>query len=253
MAREVAALGAAERGELSGRAEQATGLSHPDPPPVQVAAADAVLRADPLAAPEAFAALDQTAAAVAALHWFAAAVTVTATATAKGVPAPQVIRDADDIEAMPVPTLGEVLNRLHDAAQAPHEIVVELVCAAQLAATGQIPDPEELLADYAAALEQVEHFTTRGLVNDPGPLLPKRVCLLDPARPAPDLLEDLLIGIGGCLWLYSEHVEDDQRPVFDRDEGDPDPDDVAAEDARVRALFATAITAEATRSSSRLS
>lgn len=50
---EVAALGAAERGELSDRAEQATGLSHPDLSPAQVAGADAVLRADALAIPEA--------------------------------------------------------------------------------------------------------------------------------------------------------------------------------------------------------
>jgi hypothetical protein len=69
---ELAAIERAERGDLSGRARQAVHLTRADASPVQVAAADALLREDPLGSSRLFE-VDPTAAAVAAAHWLQAA------------------------------------------------------------------------------------------------------------------------------------------------------------------------------------
>jgi hypothetical protein len=66
VASDVAAVEAAERGELSGRAEQAVALSRADASPLQVAAADALVHQNPLGSLGLFRQVDPTAAAVAA-------------------------------------------------------------------------------------------------------------------------------------------------------------------------------------------
>lgn len=249
LAQEAAAVAAAERGQLDGRAEQAIELGSPDPSPLQVSAADQLLRADPLTPAASFATMDPTAAAVAAAHWLAAAATVTA-AVWHG-PVQQVVEESDNIDAVPVPTPTEVLARIQDGAT-PRQVVVGLVNAARSAATGAIPDPERLLAEFDDARERARRFRELNLLGDPTVLLPQRVCALDPRRPANDLLEDLTLGIEGCWRLYGQYVDSDEKPIWDLDDGDPDPDEVDAEEARVRMLFGAAVIAEADRHQDRL-
>jgi hypothetical protein len=50
-------------------------------------------------------------------------------------------------------------------------------------------------------------------------LMKIRITSLDPARPARDLLEDLLAGIYGCFLLYQEYID------FDDDEREDDVDE----------------------------
>ena len=73
---EVDAVTRAELGDLSGRAVQAVALDRLDVSPIQVAAADEVLQADPLGGGLLAAAVDPAAACVAAAHWLAAAAVV---------------------------------------------------------------------------------------------------------------------------------------------------------------------------------
>ncbi|MFD0638882.1 hypothetical protein ACFQ9X_52210 [Catenulispora yoronensis] len=99
VAAEIDAVSRAELGDLSGRAVQAVVLSRTSASPVQVAAADALLREQPLGGIELFTAVDPTSAAVAVAHWLHAAARVTAAAS--GYDVAQVIVVADDIEAVP--------------------------------------------------------------------------------------------------------------------------------------------------------
>ncbi|MFD0469404.1 hypothetical protein ACFQ0B_14585 [Nonomuraea thailandensis] len=78
MATELAAVEQAELGDLSDRAEQAVALSREDASPLQISQADTLLRADPFGCPALLTQIDPAAAAVAAAHWFHAAVTVAA-------------------------------------------------------------------------------------------------------------------------------------------------------------------------------
>jgi hypothetical protein len=95
--KELAAVELAEQGDLSGRARQAVVLTRADISPVQVVAADGLLRADPLGSARLFQEVDPTAAAVAAAHWLHAAANV-ASEVADCDPASAVV-EADNIEA----------------------------------------------------------------------------------------------------------------------------------------------------------
>ena len=193
VAAEIQAVESAERGDLSGRALQAVVLSRADASPIQVAAADTMLKQDLLAGDRLFLDLDPTAASVAAAHWLKAAADVVADVS--GMPATQVLSAADDIEALPVETPSEVLE-LFDFSSTAYRIVVEMVSDAMLVAEGVVSDLGALL---------VQHDGEEDGDND-GPA-PARLTPLDPQRPALDLLEDLLTGIRGCRLLYGEYVE----------------------------------------------
>jgi len=124
---ELDAIESAERGDLSGRAQQAVLLSRADASPVQVQAADALLRASPLGAGELFTDLDPTAAAVAAAHWLQAAADVVAPMA--GIDPAEVVIEADNLEALQVHTPTLVLRRLNDGTS-PRQVVVGLVAEA---------------------------------------------------------------------------------------------------------------------------
>lgn len=192
VAAEIQAVESAERGDLSGRALQAVVLSRADASPIQVAAADTMLKRDPLDGDRLFLVLDPTAASVAAAHWLKAAADVVADVS--GMPATQVLFAADDIEALPVETPSEVLD-LFDFGSTAYRIVVEMVSDAMLVAEGVISDLGALV---------VQHDSEEDEDND-GPAS-VRLIPLDPRRPALDLLEALLTGIRGCRLLYEEYV-----------------------------------------------
>ncbi|MFC8452092.1 hypothetical protein [Kitasatospora sp. NPDC057223] len=210
---ELAAVEGAELGDLTGRAQQAVLLSREDASPVQVAAADRLLEENPFGPAALFSDVDPTAAAVAAAHWlYAAAETAS---DVSGYAPTDVVREADNIEALPYATPTLVLELL-DAGASPYDVATGLVRHALRIADGVLPDPqafreqleeaEEILAEYADGAE---------------PDAELRLTPLDPDRPARDLLEDLLTGIHGCWLLHSEYHEPDDENAGD-DAAEPD-------------------------------
>jgi hypothetical protein len=195
-------------------------LSRADANPIQVVAADTMLKQNPLAGDQLFLEIDPTAASVAAAHWLKAAADVVAEVS--GMPATQVLSAADDIEALAVETPSEVLE-LFDFSSTAYRIVVEMVTDAMLVAEGVVSNLGALL---------VQHDGEEDEDND-GPA-PVRLTPLDPQRPALDLLEDLLTGIRGCRLLYEEYVDTDD------------------EETSIDARFCEAVREEAGKSSARL-
>ena len=221
---ELDAVERAECGDLSGRSRQAVELTREDASPVQVAAADRLLREDPLDGSRLFTEVDPTAAAVAAAHWLQAAAEVAADVS--GLDATQVVLEADNIEALPHESPTLVLQQLADDIS-PRTVITGLIRDAMMVTAGRIPDIEGLAAQVEEAKRRAEQFGP----GDPRLLAELissvRATPLDPARPALDLLEDLLSGIRGCWLIFSEYAD---APGA-RDQGDDDPDDDGERDA----------------------
>jgi hypothetical protein len=137
--------------------------------PLHVAAADALLDADPLGPVEMFHDVDPAAAAVAAAHWLRAATDVTGRMI--GSTPIQVVLEADNIVSIPVEPITFVLERLYEG-RSPRSVVLDLI---EHNSSGSSDDRE-----YDRDLRP------------------------DARRPAHHLLEDLLDGIGGCRWLFGE-------------------------------------------------
>jgi hypothetical protein len=189
---ELAAVERAELGDLTGRAQQAVTFSREDVSPVQVAAADQLFAAHTLGTDDLFLHYDPAAAAVAAAHWLAAAADVIEDLT--GTPATAAVKRADDIEALPVATPTAVLEFLSNG-RTPADAVMTLIQEAMTVARGEVP-PDNTAADMV-------------IDEDADSDEPARLTLLDPQRPARDLLEDLLAGIRGCWLLYENEIADD--------------------------------------------
>lgn len=215
VAAEMDAVINAESGDLSGRARQAVALTRSGASPIQVVEAYRILEADPLGSERLFTDVDPAAAAIAAAHWLGAAADIASTAT--GTPATQVVVEADNIEALQVETPTYVLEAL-DADRTPRDVVTELISAAIDVAEGRIPDPESLAAKLTEAFAKAERYNT-----DVKEFMP-RVSILDPTRPALDLLEDLLSGIRGCWLLYREVSMDSS----DNDDSEADDEEFVA-------------------------
>lgn len=242
---ELAAVEQAERGDLSGRARQAVLLTRADASPLLVNAANDVLLQDPLGSDKLLQTIDPTAAAVAAVHWLQAAADVVAELSDRDPT--EVVIEADDIEALPVLTPTLVLERI-DAGETPREVVIDLIRTAMIAAEGRIADPEslpELIDETNRIAEQIR----RPGRDDPLDSRHPKITPLDPARPAPDLLEDLLYGIRGCWLLYYGYADD-----YD-DDLDEEIDDAKADeiDERLTTKFYEALRAEAEAEQDRLS
>lgn len=242
---ELAAIEQAERGELSGRAKQALLLPRADASPLQVSAANDMLREHPLGSTRLLQDVDPTAAAVAAAHWLQAAADIAAE-VANCHPT-RIVLEADNIEALAVETPTLVLERL-DAGETPREVVTDLVKAAMTAAEGKLADPDALVHQIEDAKQKARQFAPG---NDAllAELMP-RVTPLDPLRPAHDLLEDLLDGIRGCWLLYRECADygDDDLEDFEVDDGEGNEDVGGYIDTE----FFEAVRTEATENEDRL-
>jgi hypothetical protein len=214
---EIAALQRAERGDLDDRAAQAVSLSRPQASPVQIAEAHQALARQPLGGADLFQNFEPSAASVAAAHWLHAAARLAAEECGYDDLA-TVIRGADDIEALPTRTLIVVVNRMAEG-QSAHSIVVELIREAQGAADGFIGDPAQVLAQIEQAIADADRWARSGAELDKvreALLGEVRVCLLDPARPGRNLLEDLMAGIYGCWLMYAEASDLDEDDVEDQ-------------------------------------
>jgi hypothetical protein len=199
---ELAAVEQAELGDLRGRARQAVVLSREDVSPLQVGAADALLREDPFGDERLFTEVDPAAAAVAAAHWLKAAADVAARVA--GIEATSVVERGDDIETLPHETPTVVLALIEEGAS-PREAVTALIRDALLVAEGLVPNVVGLVQAVEDALVDAERAGEEEGLAD-ALLAGIRATPLDPARPALDLLEDLLAGIHGCWLVYDECV-----------------------------------------------
>jgi hypothetical protein len=209
---ETAAVINADLGDLSGRARQAVMLSRAQASPVQVAAAHDTIAADPLHPAQLFTQVDPTAASVAAAEWFQAAIGTAADES--GVAPNRVIHVADDIDAIPVPTL-EVVLRLLESADA-QTVVPRLVQDALTMASGRLPDFDGV----QEGMRRIRELAEQEPDGRDAILAQFRICVLDAQRPAPDLLEDLLTGIYAAWLVWDAYAVADEEEDADRDDDD---------------------------------
>ncbi|WP_052422862.1 hypothetical protein [Nonomuraea candida] len=202
---ELAAIEQAERGDLTERAQQAVTLTREDASPLQISQADLLLRHDPFDAEAIVTQIDPTAAAIAAAHWLYAAVAVTARHT--GTHPVQVVV-ASDRRAKPLATesLTDVVAAI-GAGGRPRQVVMTLIRNALHIAEGHLHGISDARHRITAAEQLIEqaHTDHPGLDLGPDTVHLPLTCL-DPARPAPDLLENLLHGIRSCRRLYERHA-----------------------------------------------
>ncbi|SEH03489.1 hypothetical protein SAMN05444920_13749 [Nonomuraea solani] len=200
VAAELAAIEQAERGDLSERAQQAVTLSREDTSPLQISQADTLLHDNPFGSQALFTEVDPTAAAIAAAHWFYAAVTVTAQHT--GLHPIQVIAGAAQSDKpLAIESLTDITTALNAGARTRH-VVMPLIRNALHVADGHVRGIRDIQHRIAAVQELIGKTHT-----DLGPdavYLP--LTSLDPARPAPDLLDNLLHGIHTCWHLFQHHT-----------------------------------------------
>jgi hypothetical protein len=250
---EVDAVLRAHRGDLTGRAVQAVALDRFDVSPVQIAAADQLLRVDPMGSEALWTSVDAAAACVAAAHWLAGAAQVAAEVA--DVEPAAVFGYADDIEAVSIDVPATVVTAILDEQVSPREVVIALLAEAAAVREGRVPDPVAMLQrvdDVRAQiarlpLEQREHVVDGML---------ERLTLLNPLRPARDLLEHLLDGIRACLIVNREAAADTRiLPAggLNSEDGDQFDDEAAdAACALVDEEFMAAVRQRAGRDSERL-
>lgn len=205
---ELQAVRDAERGNLAGRAGQAAVLSRADAHAGQIAAADAALRQDPLDAWTRLRELEPTAAAIAAAQWLKAAVLAVA-------------RFARMAPRRVLPTADEEAGIRHRAA------------AKILAMLDHVSAYGIVTYEVGRALNIAEGYTFH--LDDKGDddeIV--ELTLLNPQRPAPDLLEELLDAIRSCGELYARYVEVKSAAAAD-----------SLDDDAVAALFCDAVRARA--------
>ncbi|MBX6389060.1 MAG: hypothetical protein IRZ08_08680 [Frankia sp.] len=211
---ELAAVERAELGELSGRSRQAVTLSRADASPPQVAAADALLRSDPLGCRSLFTDVEPTAAAIAAAHWLHAAATVAARHA--GLEVTEVVAEADAIEPLPHRTPTLVLHQM-ESGEPPRAAVLDLIAHAMVVAEGRNPDLAELV-DWVTEIVEggQEGLTGRGpRTPPPGAVVPEvtiRIAGMPADQLADELAEELAEELARDeLELSLEDDEDDEH------------------------------------------
>ena len=199
VAREQAAVEAAEAGDLTGRASQALALSRIGASPTQIEVAWQVLLEDPLGSHHRLLTeFEPSAAAVAATACLRCAAEITEDVS--GVNWTAVVLEADNIEAFPVLTPTEILTALAEGLTE-REAVTGLLQQAHAVSDGELSGPEHL----AAVIAQVQRMLDLD-VDEEG--LDLRLTPVDPRRPAPDMLEDLLMAVDACFLLWREYYDD---------------------------------------------
>ncbi|MEV5897471.1 hypothetical protein [Nonomuraea fuscirosea] len=205
VAAELAAIEQAERGDLSERAQQATALSREDASPLQISQADHLLHDSPFGSHDLFTQVDPTAAAIAAAHWYYAAVTTTAQHT--GIHPVHIVASSEQPDKpLAIESLTDITTAMHAGVRARH-VVMPLIRNALHVADGHLHGIHEIQQRITAANELI----TKAHTDHPDiDLSPDTIYLpltsLDPTRPAPDLLDNLLHGIQTCWHLYQHHT-----------------------------------------------
>jgi hypothetical protein len=135
-----------------------------------------------------------------------------------------VVLESDNIEALPHTSPTRVLELL-DSGLRPYEAVTSLIRDAMRVADGEIPDVDALSEAIDEARDLADQYADKDSETR-AEIMSLRLTPLDPRRPAPDLLEDLLLGIRGCWLLYGEYADSASiQPISDADAlEDEDPD-----------------------------
>ncbi|MGP3919002.1 hypothetical protein [Nonomuraea sp. 10N515B] len=213
---ELAAIEQAELGNLRSRAQQAVVLSREDASPLHVAHADTVLQRHPFGAEELFTQVEPTAAAIAAAHWLHAA-TVTTAGQTRLHPA-QIITEVDRVKALAHDSLAEIVGAMN-AGSSPWQAVMPMIRSALHVAEGHFRGVAEAKQRISAAEDLIvrahDNHPELGLSLDSVYL---SISPINPARPALDLLENLLSGIRSCWVLYTQYAD-----TFSGREADVDP------------------------------
>ena len=140
--------------------------------------------------------LELSSAAVAAVHWAYAALVVTGE-YAHCCPS-DVIYLSDIGEAVPAPTVSTVVSMLLEDYN-PRRVVTALIADAQRVADGELHDSDVVYDRIDEVYEMLmKHELHRGVVSG----FAARLCALNPARPALDLLEDMFTAITAALLMY---------------------------------------------------
>ncbi|MEV0826806.1 hypothetical protein [Nonomuraea rubra] len=212
IAAELAAIEQAERGDLTDRAQQAVALSREDASPLQISQADRLLHDNPFGSQALFTEVDPTAAAIAAAHWFHAAATITAQHT--GLHPIQVAGTAGQPgKPLAVESLIDIATAITEGTRARH-VVMPLIRNALHIADGYLRGILDVQHRITAAQELMHNAHPEAGLGPDTIHLP--LTSLDPARPAPDLLDNLLHGIHTCWNLYQHHTtpQDQLRQAF---------------------------------------
>jgi hypothetical protein len=183
---EMAAAEDAGRGDMKGRARQAVMFTRVMPSPAQIAVADHLLYEVPMGSPRLFTEVEPSAAGIAAIHWFLAAVAVVA-------------RHADLSEA---DALDEAEGVQYFDPAAPGAVL--------RIATSE-PDCKPIT--IGRNLLQAAVLQNKGMVltpYDPEPGEPY-FTVLDPSRPARCLLDGLAGAIQALGALYATYLDDDSE------------------------------------------
>lgn len=220
VADEVAAVAAAEAGDLTGRAAQAVLLSRIGASPTQIEVAWQALLADPLRCREPLLSdFDPGAAAIATARCLRLAVRLAADVS--GLDAGDVLAEANDIHPLPTRAPSTMLDLL-DGGATEQLAVSALLLEARAVSEGTLTGVDHVLG----VLERVRLDEEAGVEE-----IELRLTPLDPRRPAPDLLEDLLTAIDGCYLLWRESADIDDESAAGGPDGD-DADDWYARAAR---------------------
>jgi hypothetical protein len=195
---ELAAVEQAELGDLTARAQQAVTLSREDASPLQVAQADSMLQQQPFGTEALFTMIDPTAAAIAAAHWLHAAAITSAKHIRRKAQESATEVEVEQVRGPAHDSLSEVIAAMNDGLS-PRHAVMPMIRNALHAAEGN-------LCGITEARQRIDEIEKLSAQVQPGTAyLP--ITRLDPARPAVDLLENLLYGIRSCWLLYSEHAD----------------------------------------------
>ncbi|GAA5133895.1 hypothetical protein [Pseudonocardia adelaidensis] len=191
--RELAAASSADRGDLTGRARQAVMLTRVTPSPSQIAQADRLFHEAPAGGPRLYTEVEPSAAGVAAIHWFFAAVDVVARLGGTSV--------------------EEALHRAHE-----EHYFDPAVPRAVLRISSADPDRTPLL--IGRTLLQAAVLQGRGMILSPCDLEPGEpyFTVLDPVRPARCLLDGLVRGIQALGALHATYLDPELDPDCDRTE-----------------------------------
>jgi hypothetical protein len=188
---EMTAAGNAERGDLTGRARQAVMLTRVTPSPSQIAVADRMLHDVPMGSPRLYTEVEPSAAAVAAIHWFLAAVTV--------------------MERLAETTAEDTLDQAEQVEYFDSAVARTVL---RMAAAGR---PDRTPLGIAQELLQMAVMASRGMLLAASEPLQDEPCFtaLDPARPARCLLDGLVGGIQALAALHSTYLDPELDPSCD--------------------------------------
>lgn len=246
--RELDAVHSAESGELTGRAVQAVVLDRVDASPLQVLAADELLSAHPLGTEQLLTSVDPAAASVAAAHWLVAAATVAGQSA--GREPWEVFAESDDIQACSIEVPALVVEQVIEGQRTPREVVLGLLADAAIVRRGGVPDPDAIAEQIEGLDRLAEHFP-----DGEGEGLTARTTPLDPLRPARDLLEHLLDGLGSSQLLYLDTANDpdDNADLIEDDDEQPESVEEPDDTTQLEEQFRDAVRVEARRTHPRLS